>query len=387
MPGAKSIDASPLPEGFTLLQITPALDAGGVEQATLDMAAAVARVGRNSLVASRGGAMEGELFRAGAELVRLPVDARDPVSLLLNAHRLARVIRERGVSLMHVRSRAPAFSALMASRTTGVPLVATYHGIYSARSGLKRWYNGVMTRGDRVIANSAFTRERILAEHHVDVSRIALVSEAVDTAFFDPDTVSPERTASVRASWGLADDDLRPVILMAARLTGWKGHAIAARAFERASLGDRAVLVLTGTRDGGAQGAALAAISPHARLVGPCADMPAAFLAASLVVAPSTQAESFGRTVVEAQAMGRPVLASAIGAHAETVIDGETGWLVPAGDVDAWAAALTRALATPTARLASMGQAARQRATRLYSLPAMYAATFEVYRQLLEAAA
>lgn len=384
MPGAKSIDASPLPEGFTLLQITPALNSGGVEQATLDMAAAVARVGRSSLVASRGGALEGELFRAGAKLIPLPVDARDPVSLLLNAHRLARVIREHGVSLMHVRSRAPAFSALMASRMTGVPLVTTYHGIYSARSGLKRWYNGVMTRGDRVIANSAFTREHILAEHCVDASGIALVSEAVDTAFFDPDTVSPERIAAVRASWGLADDDQRPVILMAARLTGWKGHAIAARAFERASLGDRAVLVLTGTRDAGAQGAALAAISPNVRMVGPCADMPAAFLAASLVVAPSIQAESFGRTVVEAQAMGRPVLASAIGAHAETVIDGETGGLVKAGDIDAWAVAMTRALATPSDRLERMGRAARVRATRLYSLPAMYAATFEVYRQVLE---
>ena len=387
MPGAKSIDASNLPEGFTLLQITPALDAGGVEQATLDMAAAVALVGRCSLVASRGGGLEGELIRAGAELIRLPVEARDPVSLLLNAHRLARVIREHGVSLMHVRSRAPAFSALMASRMTGVPLVATYHGIFSARSGLKRWYNGVMTRGDRVIANSAFTREHILAEHRVDAGRISLVSEAVDTAVFHPDTVTPDRIATVRASWGLADDDQRPVILMAARLTGWKGHAIAAQAFERAGIGDRAMLVLTGTRDGGAQGAALAAISPHARMVGPCADMPAAFLAASLVVAPSTQAESFGRTVVEAQAMGRLVLASAIGAHAETVVDGETGWLVAAGDIDAWTAALTRALATPMDTLARMGETARARATRLYSLPAMYAATFEVYRQVLEAAA
>lgn len=385
--GAKSIDASHLPEDFTLLQITPALDAGGVEQATLDMAAEVARLGRRSLVASRGGVMEGGLARAGAELIRLPVDARDPLNLVLNARRIARVVRDKGVSLLHVRSRAPAFSALIAARMTGTPLVATYHGIYSARSGLKRWYNGIMTRGDRVIANSIFTRGHIIVEHGVDASMIALVNEAVDTDYFDPDTVSPERIAAVRATWGLPEDDRRLVILMAARLTGWKGHAIAAQAFERADIGDRAVLVLTGTMDTGARGGLLASISPRARLTGPCADMPAAFLAASLVVAPSTQAESFGRTVVEAQAMGRPVLASAIGAHTETVVDGETGWLVEPGDIDAWAGALTRALASSPDVYARMGEAARERARRIYSLPAMYAATFEVYRQVLEAAA
>ena len=293
----------------------------------------------------------------------------------------------RNVSLIHVRSRAPAFSALLAARASGAPVVATYHGIYSSQSGLKRWYNSIMTKGDAVIANSDFTRRRISSEHGVDPERIALVPEGVDTDRFDPRAVSPRRVAAMRAGWGLAADDDRPIILMAARLTGWKGHTVLAEAFERLPNRERAILVITNATDGSPLAASLAAICPPARLVDECTDMPAAFLAADLVAAPSTLAESFGRSVVEAGAMGRPVLASALGAHAETVSVGHTGWLAPPGDVAAWTAALGAALSTPSVTRAAMGQAARARAVRLYSLPAMYAGTFAVYRRVLEARA
>jgi glycosyltransferase involved in cell wall biosynthesis len=383
----RSIDAPPLPDRFTLLQVTPALDAGGVEQATLDMAGAVARLGRRSLVASRGGWLEARLAARGGELVRLPLHARDPVSLAANAARLAAVVIQEKVSLIHVRSRAPAFSALLAAWATRAPMVATYHGIYSARSGLKRWYNAVMTRGDAVIANSDFTRRHIVAEHGIDPDRIDLVPEGVDMDRFDPSAVSARRVAAMRASWGLAPDEARVVILLAARLTGWKGHKILAEAFQRLPNQDRAVLVITNAKDGSPLAMSLATACPSARLTGDCTDMPAAFLAADLVAAPSTKAESFGRSVVEAGAMSRPVLASAVGAHTETIVPGETGWLAPPGDVAAWTAALDFALSTPSERRLSMGRAARERAVRLYSLTTMYARTFAIYRRVLEARA
>jgi glycosyltransferase involved in cell wall biosynthesis len=351
------------------------------------MAGAVARLGRRSLVASRGGRLESVLAERGGELVRLPVHARDPLSLIANARRLSATVRRERVSLIHVRSRAPAFSALMAARATGAPLIATYHGIYSARSALKRWYNGVMTRGDLVIANSRFTRAHIIAEHGVDPARIALVPEGVDTGRFDPDEVDAGRVAGVRTAWGLAPDDRRPIVLMAARPAGWKGHEIAARAFARTASREAAVLVMTQVTEDPALALRLAAICPDARLAGLCADMPAALAAADLLIAPSTEAESFGRSVVEAGAMARPVLASALGAHGETVAHGETGWLVPPGDVDAWSSALADAILTPAERKAAMGAAARARIVERYSLPAMYAATFAVYRRALEARA
>jgi len=382
---------SPLPENFTLLQITPRLDAGGVEQVTADMAAAVVRAGGRSLVASWGGRLEDALASDGARLVRLPVHAKDPLTLATNAARLTGLIRRERVSLVHVRSRAPAFSALAAAHAAGVPLVATYHGIYGAKSGLKRWYNAIMTRGDLVIANSWFTRDHIIAQHHLPSAKVVIIPEGIDTERFDPAAVAPRRVAAVRAAWGLGRQDRRTVILLAARWTWWKGHRLLVEALGRVRGREDLVLILAGP---GAEGsdevraveaaAAVAGMSDTVRIVGACDDMPAAWLAADLVAAPSTEPESFGRGVVEAGAMGRPVLASRLGAPAETIVHGVTGWLAAPGDVDAWAGAIQTALAAgPGARLA-MGEAARARVRDMYSLTAMCEATFAVYRRVLE---
>ena len=378
-----------LPPSFTLLQVIPRLDGGGVERATLDMAAAVKSAGGRSLVASCGGAMAAELMAAGGELIRLPVDRRDPVSLFANAGKLAEVIRREGVGVVHVRSRAPMFSAIRAARRAGVPVVATYHGIYSARSAAKRWYNGVMTRGDLVIANSQFTRDHILGEHPIAPDRVVVVPEGIDTRRFDPSIISAERVAAIRETWGLKGDDRRRVILCAARLTSWKGQGTAIEAFGKRARRENAVLILAGRTESETYADALRrlaadlGVADSVKLVGQIDDMAAALLAADIVVAPSLAAESFGRAVVEAMAMGRPAVASAIGAHLETVADGETGWLVEPADRAAWTRALETVQATPPDVLAEMGRLARDRAVDRYSLDAMVDATFEVYRRLL----
>jgi glycosyltransferase involved in cell wall biosynthesis len=387
--GNPSIDPEALPPGFTLLQVTPRLESGGVEQVTLDTALAVVRAGGRSLVASWGGRLEDRLERGGAELVRLPVHARDPGALAANARRLRRLVAARCVSLVHVRSRAPAFSALWAARRAGVPIVATYHGIYRAGSPWKRWYNGVMTRGDVTIANSNFTRDHILAEHRILPERIAVVPEGVDTDRFDPGRVSRERTAALRTAWGLDGADPRPILLLAARLTGWKGQGLAIEALARSKGAGEPLLILAGKAERPGEAEALRAVAERAgvgdrvKLVGPLDDMPAAFALADLVLAPSTLPESFGRGVAEAGAMQRPVLASPLGGPAETIAPGETGWLVRAGDGQAWAHAISAALALSPEARERMGRAARARIVAGFSLAAMTAATFQVYRRLL----
>jgi glycosyltransferase involved in cell wall biosynthesis len=386
-------DDRPLPDGFTLLQVVPRLEGGGVERVTLDTSRAVAAAGGRSLVASAGGALEAALAAEGGEAIALPVHARNPLIMAANAPRLAALIRARRVSLVHVRSRAPAFSAIAAARAAGVPIVATYHGIYQARSRLKRWYNGVMTRGDLVIANTRFTRDHILEQHRLDPDRIVVVPEGIDTVRFDPAAVSAARIARARAAWGLEDGDHRPVLLLAARLTGWKGQGLMIEALARLAGPAAPILILAGKAETPGQAAALraaagrAGLADRVRLAGAVEDMPAALAAASLVVAPSTLPESFGRGVAEAGAMARVVLASPLGGPAETIVDGQTGWLVPAGDPRAWALAVERALTAPPEARLRMGQAARARIEALYSLRAMAAATFAVYRRLLAARA
>ena len=217
-----------------------------METLTVDAAAAVARAGARSLVASRGGRLETALASAGGELIRMPVDSRNPLTLIANARRLRRVIRDERVSLVHVRSRAPAFSAVWAARVTGIPVVATYHGIYAARSPLKRWYNGVMTRGDAVIANSIFTRDHVLAQHRIAPSKIVVIAEGIDSTRFDPAMVGRKRVEAVRAAWGIAPDESRRVVLVVARLTGWKGHSVLIEALARSTVREETVLICVG---------------------------------------------------------------------------------------------------------------------------------------------
>ena len=382
---------SALPPGATILQVTPALDAGGVEQTTLDIAEAVVKAGGRALVASEGGRMAAELEARGGELVFMPLDTKNPVNMALNARRLEQLIRAEAVDLVHVRSRAPAFSAIPAARRALAPVVTTYHGVYSAKSGPKRWYNRMMTRGDLVIANSEYTRRHVIEEHGVDPARIVAIPRGVDLRRFDPAAVSPEQVAAVRASWGIAEGETRPVVLLAGRLTRWKGQGLAIKALaELKDEGMEPILVLLGD-DQGRVGytvelKALADrldLEDQVRFPGHETNMPAAYLAADLVLAPSVKPEAFGRTAVEPPAMGRPVLAAAHGAPMETVVDGQTGWLVEPGSPEAWGKAIANAIEAGPAFWAEMGEAGRIRAAALYSLDQMAASTLQVYADLL----
>jgi glycosyltransferase involved in cell wall biosynthesis len=381
-----------LPDNFTLLQITPELETGGAEQTTIDVAAAVARAGGRAIVASKGGRMAGRIEAGGGELKLMPVHAKNPLVMLGNAARLLDLIRKEKVSLVHVRSRAPAFSALWAAHTARVPLIATYHGVYNAKNSLKRWYNAVMTRGDLVIANSEFTRAHVIAEHGLDPARVIAIPRGIDLARFDPEAVGSERTLRLLNSWDIDPADARVKILLAGRLTRWKGQLLLIEAAARLKArGNKNFLVILA---GDAQGrddyvreieTAIArnSLQKNVRIVGHTDDMPAAYMVCDLAAAPSLDPEAFGRTAVEPQIMGRPVLAANHGGATETVVDGQTGWLIKTDDAKAWADALGEAVSATRARREAMGRAGQERARRLYSVEAMCAATLAVYEQVL----
>lgn len=383
-----------LPPDFTLLQVIPELETGGAEQSTIDVAQAVVRAGGACLVATRGGRMAARLEADGARLAQMPVQTKNPLKMLGNAARLAALIRQEKVSIVHARSRAPAFSALWAAKATGTPFVATYHGVYKAQSGLKRWYNAVMTRGDLVIANSDYTRDHVLAEHRVDPDRLVTIPRGVDFDRFDPAFVTPNRIEALRAAWGVADSDHRTRVLLAGRLTRIKGHLVIVEAVKRlAAAGRRDMLILFAGDDQGRTGystelqAAIddAGLTETIRLVGHCDDMPAAYLLADIAILPTSVPESFGRAAVEPQAMGRPVIASDHGGVTETVVHGVTGWLAPVDDPEAWATSLAAAADLGPAKRMEMGEVGRKRARQLYSVDAMCAQTLAAYERVLEA--
>ncbi len=370
-----------------MLQVLPALDSGGVERGTLEVAEALVRAGFRALVASAGGRLVPEVEAVGARHVTLPLRAKDPLSLWRNAARLADLIRRERVAIVHARSRAPAWSARLAARRAGARWVTTYHGVYGEGFPGKRLYNAVMASGERVIAISRFVADHLVSRHNVDPNRVRIIPRGVDCRLFDPARVPPERIAALRAEWGVSPAN--PVVLLPGRLSRWKGQQVLIEALARLSRGD-VVAVLAGDAGGGGghalhlvRLAAKHAVADRVRFAGHVADMPAAYLAADVVVNASIAPEAFGRVVIEAQAMARPVIATAHGGAAETVENEATGLLVPPNDTAALACALERILAQPREARAALGARARDAVLAHYTTERMTEATLAVYRELL----
>jgi glycosyltransferase involved in cell wall biosynthesis len=382
----------------TILQIIPELDTGGAELSTVEIADAVVRAGGRALVLSEGGRLAPRITASGGEFVPFAAATKNPARMLWNAHVIRRMIADEGVDLVHARSRAPAWSALIAARRAGVPFVTTYHGAYNEKTRLKRAYNAVMAKGDTVIANSEYTKRLIEERYGTPSGRIRVIYRGVDGATFDPGAISDERKAALRADWRAAPDTR--IILQPARLTSWKGQSTviaAARLLEQQGRLGNSLIVLAGDAQGRTgylqqlqAEAAAAGLEGKVLLPGHVDDIPAALAVAHLAVVASVEPEAFGRVATEAQAMGCPVIATNIGAPQETVAAAPavapgdiTGWLVPPGDAGALAAAMAEALSLSPEARAALGARARARALGRFSLDAMRRDTLAVYDRLL----
>ena len=374
---------------LTVLQVLPRLDLGGVERGTLEIARAILDAGGRALVASAGGRLAVRLEAMGVEVVSGPYASKNPLTILANAVRLARLVRAEGVDVVHARSRAPAWSAWLATRRTGAAFVTTWHGVYAERGPLKRLYNSVMCRGRPTIAISDFVAELIRRRHGLDPAHIVTIPRGADMAAFAEEAVSAQRAIAVAREWGLVEDP-RPVAMLPGRLSGWKGQGdfVEAAALLKARRGAADFLFLIVGEDGGSglaerlieRARALDALDV-VRLAPACDDMPAAYKLAAVVVSASTQPEAFGRVVVEAQAMGRPVVATDHGGARETVEHGRTGFLYPPGDAAALADAVDRVLSLDASGRAHMGMAGRARVGSRFTVTAMQDATLAVYER------
>jgi glycosyltransferase involved in cell wall biosynthesis len=392
LPHDDAADASPVDlRGRTILQVLPALGTGGAERGCVDVAAAIEAAGGKALVASAGGAMLRDLARAGAEHVALPLAGKNPVTIWRNIRRLEALIRDRGVDLVHARSRAPAWSAHAACRRRGIPFVTTVHAPYNQHSAAKRLYNAIMGRGDRVIAISDYVARYIVDSYGTDPARIRTIPRGVDLRQFAIAAVSAERMIKLARAWRVPDD--RPVVLMPGRLTRWKGQTVVIDALARLGRQDLCCLIVgsdqgrSGYRRELLDRIAAKGLNGVVQLVDHCDDMPAAYMLSDVVVHASTDPEGFGRVVVEAMALGRPVIATNIGAPPELVAEGETGWLVPPNDPDALAAAIDHALSLTPEERGWMADRAIATVAAHYTKEAMTGSTLAVYRELLGAPA
>ena len=373
-----------------VMQVVPALETGGVERGTVDVAAALTEAGWRSLVVSSGGRMVREILRVGAEHIELPVHSKNPMVMRGNAKRLSALIREKGVDIVHARSRAPEWSARRAARRAGIRFVTTFHAPYNLGLPLKWLYNSVMADGDRIIAISSFIARHALDTYKVDPERIRVIHRGIDIDKFDPANVSAERIVKLSMDWRLEDGV--PTVMLPGRLTRWKGQPVLIEAIAKLERRDiRCLLVGSDQGRTGYSRELAGLIAKHnlesvVHLVGDCNDMPAALMLADIVVSASTDPEAFGRVIVEAQAMGRLLIAANHGASKELVLPNETGWLVPPNDSEALADALREALVLDVQARETWARRAITRAQEQFTKQNMCAATLGVYRELLDAA-
>lgn len=372
---------------LNILQVIPQMHAGGAERTVIEVAQAIVEDGGKAIVASCGGRLVADLEAIGAHHVTLDLKTKNPVRIWTNAGRLAQLIADEKIDLIHARSRAPAWSAKWAARRAHIPFVTTYHGFYKAKGRLKRWYNSIMAQGDLVIANSDFTAAHVRAEHEIEEQRLRVIPRGVDLDLFDPAKINPDRIRAQRNRWGAGPERL--AIVLPGRLTRWKGQAMMIEALARLNLDPAPLLVCLG--EGGDKleyQAELKAAAEQAgidlALPGHTADIAAAYLAADLVVCPSLEPEAFGRTAAEAQAMGARVIVADHGGAREVVRDGETGWRAAPGDPDAWAQAVKAALSLNAEGANTLAQAARKRVRTHFSKTQLQQATLRVYRELLD---
>lgn len=371
-----------------ILQVLPSLKSGGVERGTLEIARAISQRGAKALVASSGGPMAAQLKRWNAQHITLPLASKNPIAIWRNAKSLEAVIREHKVDIVHARSRAPAWSAWLACRWTGAHFITTFHGTYGLQNRFKKFYNSVMVRGERVIAISHFIAAHIKANYEVDEGRIRIIHRGVDLRLFSPDLFSHQRMESLIKEWHLPMD--APLILFPGRITRWKGQDVFLKALAQLPQQHFFAVILgddkkkSGYRAELEQLIASLGLEGRVRFAEHTQYITEAYMLARVVVATSIEPEAFGRVVLEAQAMGKPVIATNHGGPQETVIHGETGLLVEPGNVDALAGAIDNALNLDAGLQKQVCDAAIAQAQN-FSLDMMCEKTLAVYEEVLAA--
>jgi glycosyltransferase involved in cell wall biosynthesis len=381
---------------LTVMIAVPTLEIGAADEGAVELARTLTGAGHRALVVSRGGRLEGDLARCGAQLVRLDMASINPAVIARNAFALARLIRERHCGVVHALARGPGWSGYAAARMTGVPFLTTWYTGFRDQNLFKHAYNGVMARGEQVIAMSDQIADVISERHGVAAERVVVIPTHIDITRFDPARIAAERVEAARAAWGVGAGTR--VIMVVGRILRRKGHHVIVRAARRLKdmgLRDFA-FVLVGEDHGRSSYSGelwdlvmATRTSDVIRIAGPPADAPAAYVAGAAVVSAAIQLESPQRTLLEAMAMARPVIVSDLAAGSDTVLsppavseDRMTGWRFRSGDDAELAAMLIRLLSASESTRIAIGRRGRERVKSLFASPAAPDQMLAIYTEI-----
>lgn len=372
-----------------VLQIVPELETGGVETGVIEMARAMQEKGIKNFVASKGGRMVHELEKLKVPHFTLDLKTKNPFKLCRNAKVLEKIIKDYGINIVHARSRAPAWSAYWAAKNAGVHFMTTFHGTYGLGLwGIKKFYNRVMTYGEKVIVISNHIRRHVIENYKVNPDKLRLIFRCADIEKFSPDKVSPERMIAKIKEYNVADD--KPVILLPGRITHWKGAHILIEALSLMK-NQNFYCIITG--DAQNRTAYLESLRELAKKLGlqdrigfygRYNDAPALLMISTIVLNTSIEPEAFGRTTVEGLAMGKITIASNIGGSLDIIDDGVNGKLYQYDNPQELAEALDWALNLSAPEKAKISKAAIKKVRDNFTKQIMCDKTLDVYHELIK---
>ncbi len=371
-----------------VVQVLPALNQGGVERGTIEIAEALQKEGIKNYVVSAGGKMVPELTKLGVVHITLPVNTKNPISMLINSYRLEKIFKDLGASLVHVRSRAPAWSVKWAANRMNIPFITTFHGRYGLKPEVfKKPYNRVMTKGRLVIAVSAFIQNHLMKEYTVPDQKIRLIPRGADINKFNMNSISVGMLQDFAKEHDIPTD--KPIITLVGRLSRIKGHDVVLDALQQMKQKDVTVLFVGGNPKAGydielKQKIEALPETTSIKIFAVSGDkMPLVYALSDICVQPTLVPESFGRGIAEAQAMGRVVVASNHGGACELISNNRTGFLTPVGDARVLASVLDTVLFMTPAERQAIGMAAQESVRTNFSIQKMCDRTVALYKEIL----
>ena len=377
-----------------VLQVIPKMGYGGAETGCYDLAHYLSENNCYSYIVTSGGELLKFVNQKKVKLIKLPVHSKNPILMLFNSIALIFIILFHDISIVHARSRAPAWSCLIATKITRRKFVTTFHGTYNFKNLIKKFYNSVMVRSNLVIAGSNFIFSHIKINYSKYLNlqkKFLVIFRGINVDYFDPSTTLEAEENDLLSSWGLNRD--KKLILMPGRLAAWKGHELFIDALNLVNkeLGHKAFYaVILGSNQGRDVYAKKIKrlceqyrLTAQLKFVDHCKNMPLAYKISDLVVSASTEPEAFGRVVIEAQSMEKPIIASDIGGSNETIVDNITGFLFQSGNAEALSKKIVEALQLDEPRLKSIGIEGRKNIIKKFNVEKMCFSTYSEYKKLL----
>ena len=376
-----------------VLQVIPKLGYGGAETGCFDIAHYLPENNCKSFIVTSGGELLKFVDRKKVKIFKLPVQSKNPLLIFINSIILIGIILLNNISIVHARSRAPAWSCLFASKLTGRKFVTTFHGTYNFKSNLKKFYNSVMVRSDLIIAGSNFIFSHIkenYSRYLNNKKKFLVIFRGINVDYFDSSTTLESDEKKLLKQWDIEKD--KKIILLPGRLTSWKGQEVFIEAINliNIEIGYEAFYAVILGSDQGRELYKKKLIrlseqyrmSKQIRFIDNCKNMALAYKVSDIIVSASNEPEAFGRVSVEAQSMGKPIIASNIGGSNETIINEKTGFLFESNNAKSLSKQILRVLNMDETSLKTIGIEARKNATQRFNVEKMCFSTYSEYKKL-----